>query len=106
MRGGRLEGYGVGFLSFTEPYFDSCGIFKEAVVPIVATLPKQECIKRSERTKAGLARVRSEGRNLGRPRASVNPVHIARLRSQGFSLRAISRELGISDRSVRRLAAA
>lgn len=102
----RLESYGVGFRSFTEPYFDSCGIFKEAVVSIVATLAKQERIKRSERTKAGLARVRSEGRRLGRPRVVVNPGDIARLRSQGLSLRPISRELGISDRSVRRLTAA
>ena len=27
-----LESYGVAYRSFTEPYFDSCGIFKEAVV--------------------------------------------------------------------------
>jgi hypothetical protein len=82
----RLEGYGIGFRSFTEPYFDSCGIFKEAVVSIVATLAKQERIKRSERTKAGLARVRSEGRRLGRPKVAVNSADIARLRAQGLSL--------------------
>lgn len=102
----RLEGYGVGFRSLTEPYFDSCGIFKEAVVSIVATLAKQERIKRSERTKAGLARVRSEGRKLGRPRVSVNPAEIVRMRSQGHSLRAIGRTLAISTGTVRRLAAA
>ena len=102
----RLEGYGIGFRSFTEPYFDSCGIFKEAVVSIVATLAKQERIKRSERTRAGLARVRSEGRRLGRPKVAVNPADIARLRAQGLSLRAIARQLGIGDGSVRRLLAA
>ena len=101
----RLEGYGVGFRSFTEPYFDSCGIFKEAIVSIVATLAKQERIKRSERTKAGLARARSEGRRLGRPKVAVNPADIARLRAQGLSLRAIARQLGIGDGSVRRLLA-
>lgn len=101
----RLESYGVAYRSFTEPYFDSCGIFKEAVVSIVATLAKQERIQRSERTKAGLARVRANGQRLGRP-PSLNgsaTTKILRLRTQGQSFRSIGRELGISERSVRRL---
>jgi DNA invertase Pin-like site-specific DNA recombinase len=100
----RLENHGVGFRSFTEPYFDSCGIFKEAVVSIVATLAKQERVRRSERTKAGLARVRLQGRKLGRPKVSVNTAEVARLRSQGRSLRAIGRTLGVSEGTVRRIA--
>jgi DNA invertase Pin-like site-specific DNA recombinase len=103
----RLESYGVGFRSFTEPYFDSCGVFKDAVIAIMATLAKQERVKRAERTKAGLARVRAAGRRLGRP-VMLNGQHraeIARLRASGLSLRAIGRQLGISDQSVRRLTA-
>jgi DNA invertase Pin-like site-specific DNA recombinase len=102
----RLESYGVGFRSFTEPYFDSCGIFKEAVVSIVATLAKQERVRLSERTKAGLAIARSKGRQIGRPRLKVHSSEVARLRSSGLSLRAIGRELGVSEGSVRRLAVA
>jgi DNA invertase Pin-like site-specific DNA recombinase len=104
----RLESYGVGFRSFTEPYFDSCGVFKDAVIAIMATLAKQERVKRSERTKAGLARVRASGKRLGRPvvvdreRAAT----ITELRTQGLSHRAIGRQLGISERTVRRIAAA
>jgi DNA invertase Pin-like site-specific DNA recombinase len=101
----RLESYGVGFRSFTEPYFDSCGVFKEAVIAIMATLAKQERIRRAERTRAGLARLKAAGKRLGRP-AVLNGQHtaeIARLRAAGLSLRAIGRQLGISDRSVRRL---
>jgi len=104
----RLESYGVGFRSFTEPYFDSCGVFKDAVIAIMATLAKQERIRRAERTRAGLARLKAAGKRLGRP-AVLNGQHtaeIARLRAVGLSLRAIGRQLGISDRSVRRLAAA
>jgi DNA invertase Pin-like site-specific DNA recombinase len=102
----RLTSYGVGFRSFTEQFFDSCGIFKDAVIAIMATLAKQERVKRSERTKAGLARVRATGRVLGRP-AKLTGRHtaeIARLRSEGLSLRAVGRQLGISEGSVRRLA--
>ncbi len=104
----RLESCGVGFRSYTEPFFDSCGIFKDAVISILATLAKQERVKRAERTRAGLARVRAAGKRLGRP-TTVHATHaaeVARLRCTGLSLRAIGRQLGISDRSVRRLSAA
>jgi len=104
----RLTSYGVGYRSYTEQFFDSCGIFKDAVIAIMATLAKQEQVKRSERTKAGLERVKAAGKALGRP-AKLNGYHqaeIARLRAQGLSLRAVGRSLGISERSVRRLAAA
>lgn len=102
----RLESYGVAFRSFTEPYFDSCGVFKDAVIAIMATLAKQERIKRAERTKAGLARVRAAGKKLGRP-ARLNGEHhaaVRRLRAAGVSYRAIASQLGISLRSAQRLA--
>jgi DNA invertase Pin-like site-specific DNA recombinase len=103
----RLESYGVGFRSFTEPFFDSCGIFKDAVLAIMATLAKQERVKRAERTKAGLAIAKARGKVLGRPRSvKAQPSDVARLRVQGHSFRAIGRTLGISEGSVRRLAGA
>ena len=104
----RLESCGVGFRSFTEPYFDSCGVFKDAVIAIMATLAKQERIKRAERTKAGLARVKASGKRLGRP-VRLNGEHraaVARLSAAGASYRTIASQLGISDRSVRRMIAA
>ena len=102
----RLESYGVSFRAFTEPYFDSCGIFKEAVVSIVATLAKQERVRLSERTKAGLAVARARGKRIGRPHVSINQAEIARLKSQGLSLRAIGRTLGVSAGTVRNLTSA
>src|SRR5438552_1325130 len=102
----RLTSCGVGYRSFTEQYFDSCGIFKDAVISILATIAKQERVRLSERTKAGLAIARSKGRQIGRPRLKVHSSEITRLRSSGLSLRAIGRELGISEGSVRRLTSA
>jgi DNA invertase Pin-like site-specific DNA recombinase len=100
----RLTSYGIGYRSFAEQYFDSCGIFKDAVIAIMATLAKQERIRMSERTKAGLAQARRNGRQIGRPRLTVQSSEIARLRASGLSLRAIGRQLRISEGSVRRLA--
>ena len=95
----------VGYKSFTERYLDSCGIFKDAVIGILAVIAKQERVRLSERTKAGLAIARSKGRKIGRPRLQVRLAEIARLKAKGHSLRAIGRELGISDASVRRMTA-
>jgi DNA invertase Pin-like site-specific DNA recombinase len=102
----RLTACGVGYKSFTEQYLDSCGIFKDAVIGILAVIAKQERVRLSERTKAGLAIARSKGRQIGRPRLQVQPSQIARLIAQGLSRRAVGRELGISEGSVRRLAPA
>ena len=58
----RLTAYGVGYRSFTEQYLDSCGLFKDAVISILATIAKQERVRLSERTVAGLHRARQQGR--------------------------------------------
>jgi DNA invertase Pin-like site-specific DNA recombinase len=99
----RLTSYGVGYKSFTEQYLDSCGTFKDAVIGILAVIAKQERVRLSERTKAGLAIARSKGVQIGRPRLKVQAADIARLKAQGLSLRAIGRELSISEGSVRRM---
>lgn len=102
----RLTSYGVGYKSFTEQYLDSCGIFKDAVIGILAVIAKQERVRLSERTRAGIAIARSKGRQIGRPRLKVQRGEVARLRAQGLSLRAIGRELGVSEGSIRRLTSA
>ena len=75
----RLEAAGVGFRSLTEQYLDSCGIFKDAVLSILATTAKQERVRLSERTLAGLEKARNQGRIGGRPRLIVNRDELARL---------------------------
>jgi len=49
-----LTSYGVEWRSYTEQYLDSCGIFKDAVLGILATIAKQERIRISERVTAGM----------------------------------------------------
>jgi DNA invertase Pin-like site-specific DNA recombinase len=103
----RLTGYSVNYRSFTEQYLDSTGIFKEAVIGILAAVAKQERVRLSERTTAGLQRARAQGRVGGRPKAEDSEprlvANIARLRSHGHSIRAIAAEVGKSANTVIRL---
>src|SRR5271156_2910729 len=98
----RLTSYGLGYRSFTEQYFDSCGIFKDAVISILATIARQERIRISERVRAGLQRAQGRGRRLGRPRKIVDAARIGALRDQGLSWREIVAETGISKGSAQR----
>ena len=103
----RLISYGVNYRSYTEQYLDSTGIFKEAVIGILAAVAKQERVRLSERTIAGLQRAKAQGRVGGRPRAEdAEPklmAHIGRLRSEGLSIRAIATEVAKSPNTVHRL---
>ncbi len=103
----RLTSYGVNYRSFTEQYLDSTGIFKEAVIGILAAVAKQERVQLSERTIAGLQRAKAQGRVGGRPKSEdAEPrlvAKIGRLRSHGHSIRAIAAEFGKSPNTVLRL---
>ena len=103
----RLTGYAVVYRSFTEQYLDSTGIFKDAVIGILAAVAKQERVRLSERTKAGLERAKAHGKIGGRPKAEdAEPklvAKIGRLRTQGNSIRAIAEEVGKSPNTVQRL---
>jgi DNA invertase Pin-like site-specific DNA recombinase len=99
----RLLAYGVGYRSFTEQYLDSCGIFKDAVLSILATIAKQERIRISERVLAGLERARKQGRIGGRRPLVVDRDRISALDAEGWTTREIGEEMGISAASVCRV---
>ena len=77
-----LSSYGVAYRSFREPYLDSCGVFKEAVIAVLGTIAKQERLRISERVRAGVARARANGVQLGRPRRIFDRAEIVRLRNE------------------------
>ncbi len=80
----RLTAAGVGWKSFTEQYLDSCGIFKDAVLAILAVIAKQERIRISERTVAGLERARKAGRIGGRRALVCDRERIRELSAAGL----------------------
>lgn len=92
----RLTSYGIAWRSFTEQYLDSTGIFREAVIGILAAIAKQERVRLAERTRAGLERVRRQGKRLGRPAANVDVSAIRELRSAGASWSEIARRTGFA----------
>ena len=102
----RLSSHGVEWFSYREEYLRSVGVFKEAVLAILAAIAKQERIRLSERVQAGLSRARAQGKVLGRPRAAVRPERVLRLRNRGLSIRQIAAETGVSTMTVQRILAA
>jgi DNA invertase Pin-like site-specific DNA recombinase len=102
----RLDTFGVAWVSYTEQYLDSLGVFKDAVLAILAVIAKQERTRLVERTKAGIARARIKGTKsglpIGRPRAVFSRDRVLALSTQGLSIRAIAGKLGVSHGSVQR----
>lgn len=99
----KLTAAGVCWRSFTEQYLDSCGIFKDAVLAILAVVAKQERIRISERTLAGLATARAKGRVGGRKPMSKDEGQIRGLRAEGKSLAEVAALTGVSRATVDRV---
>jgi DNA invertase Pin-like site-specific DNA recombinase len=104
----RLTAAGVEWRSYTEEYLDSTGLFRDAVIAILAVIAKQERVRRSERASAAIARLRRQGRtdHLGRPRRVVDCDKARRLHSEGWSIRKIAGELGVSPMTAQRIVSA
>jgi DNA invertase Pin-like site-specific DNA recombinase len=106
----RLNSFGINWRSHTEQYLDSCGVFREAVLAILAAIAKQERIRVSERTRAGLDRAREKGtrsgRPIGRPRLVFRRDQVRELRREGLSWRQIGLRLHASPTAIRRAHAA
>jgi DNA invertase Pin-like site-specific DNA recombinase len=87
-------------VQYREEFLRFIGVFKEAVLAILASIAKQE------RVQAGLSRARAQSKVLGRPRAAVRPERGRRPRQGGLSMRQIAAETGVSPMTVQRLLAA
>jgi DNA invertase Pin-like site-specific DNA recombinase len=100
----RLTSYGVGYRSYTEQYLDSLGPFRDAVLAILACIARQERVRLSERTLAGLAKARAKGHIGGRPKALVQ-YHCEKaleLRSKGLTWKQIAHKFDVHPDTVRR----
>src|ERR1035438_6455378 len=97
----HLKGWNVGWRSYTQPFLDTGNEMVNGIVlSVLAAVAKQERIPLSERTKAGLARARKEGKVLGRPEVKVD-VARARKLLKGGGLRPAGAKLGCSVNTLR-----
>jgi DNA invertase Pin-like site-specific DNA recombinase len=96
-----LRTYGVQFESLTEAHFRTTGPAGDLMLAIAAWIAQQERIRISERTKAGLARAKAQGRVGGRRARVFDRDRAQKLRDSGMSWRAIGRKLGIAQSSIR-----
>ncbi len=92
---------GIDFVSYQEN-IDTSSPLGSAIFTIISAVAQLERDIIAERVKAGLRRVKENGKRLGRPRAEVPKGEIYRLHSHGLSLRQIATLLNISKSTVAR----
>ena len=66
----KLSACGVKVLSYQESWTEAPGELAELLYALTGWVARMESQRRSERTKAGLARVKAQGKCLGRPPGS------------------------------------
>ena len=99
----ELDHLGVGFVSLTEA-LDLTTPAGRAMAGLLAIFAEFEREILRERTKAGLAHARENGKRLGRPAsAAAHATEIRKLYRAGLSKSEIARRLPISRTSVRRI---
>lgn len=92
----RLGEMGIQFHSMQEPYLDTLGPFRDAILGLLAAIARMEHERIVARVKAGLERARMEGKRVGRPLSPVDAEMVVELRNRGLSLRKIAETLGCS----------
>ena len=66
----RLKIVGVKVMSYQESWTEAPGELAELLYAVTGWVSRMESQRRSERTKAGLERVKAQGKRLGRPPGS------------------------------------
>jgi DNA invertase Pin-like site-specific DNA recombinase len=93
----RLAACGVGFHSYTEAHLATDNeLVRNILLALLASLAKVEAQKISERTRAGMARARAQGKHIGRPTISgALKARIAQRIAAGETPYAVAKALGI-----------
>ena len=97
---------GVPVVSLREQWLDTSGPVRPLLIAIFGWMAEQERSRLIERTKAGLARARAQGKRLGRPPASPVLLHAARdLVGSGVPVAEAARRKGLARSTLQRFLA-
>lgn len=106
----QLTAYGIGFRSYREPGLDTTNeLVRNILITAMSDLAKQERVRISDRTKAGLETAIEKGRILGRPTADrktkkrPNPVsrdELLALSAAGLSYKQMTTKLKSEGRKI------
>ncbi len=95
----------IAYKSLTEQYLSTLGPFSDAVVAILSVIAKQEKLRISERTTAGLDRAKKlgtrSGKAIGRPKSTAFTDEEARALVNETSWRKAATTLGVSISTLR-----
>ncbi len=97
-----LSAAGVKWFSLQEPYIDSVGPFGDAIVGFLAAIASNERERLTERTRAGMARAKADGKSCGRPPVIVNLHRLRLMRHRGKSWPECSKTLKTSIGTLRK----
>lgn len=99
----QLDSFGVRFKSYTEPLLDTDNeLVSHIVIGVLSYFAQQEAVRISERTKAGLQRVRLRGKSLGRPDGFEKwKDRLTTMQAAGYSQGQMQRETGLAYNTVK-----
>jgi DNA invertase Pin-like site-specific DNA recombinase len=102
----RLASHGVSFHSYTEAHLATDNeLLRNILLAVMSSLAKVEAQKIGERTRAGMARAKAQGKHIGRP--ALDPTlryKIAKQMAAGLSAYAVAKQLGIDPHTVAKYA--
>lgn len=100
----ELEALGIAFISLKDN-LDLTTPSGRLMFQIIGAMAEFERSLIQERVRAGLRNARAKGKRLGRPPLVVDRARMARLRTQGRSIREIATKLGCSHGVVHKILA-
>ena len=98
----NLEKLGVSVIVLALGKTDLTSTAGKLIVGVLAQVAEMERDLIVERTQAGLARAKAEGKTLGAP-TKFNADDVKKLRAEGKSIAATAKELGCTTATVKRL---
>ena len=99
----QLDSYRVRFKSYTEPLLDTDNeLIAHIIIGVLSYFAQQEAVRISERTKAGLQRLKKQGKILGRPDGLEQwKDKLMAMKEQGYSQGQMQRETGLAYNTVK-----